>query len=1331
MANKIFSKVIIVLFFLVILFGSILLFPQDPVILERGKTYFSLKNKVWMLEDRSLDMSINDILSREEEKKFRKLEDSMYSPGMTKSAYWIMFSIKNGLNKLSGSPLILEIENPNIHYIDFYQIASDGSVLREKHTGTMRPVKSRDLIYNKFVFYTNLPKNTKNRIFVRFQSESSLKLNFSIREMTEFMSNSYKDTISSGIFLGLLIIMFGYNLFLFLSIKEKLYLYFSLSIASLFLFFVSESGIGQIHIWPKEILFNYYMIPVSIVLLLLSIIKFTDFFIDAKKKFLNFHKIFNTFVVFSFFLLILIFILGYYNSIKIIMIYSIFILIIILTSVFYSWREGDTSSGYFLMSYIPIFFIGIFSILEKLRIFPLFPNTDLSKKLGSTFFILVISLAIAERIKKLKREKTKMSIDLKESEDRFRDLVENSYELISEMDESRNFTYISPNVKKILGFSTDEVIGKNFSQFLSEDDKEKIPVLLEKMIKNREPIIELRNTLMHKDGSEIIFETNAVPFFSESKKIIGLRCINRNISKRVKAEYVLRESEERFKTIVENSHAGIINVDDAFCFTYVNPMFEQLIGYSLEELIGKDFRDFLDEGSIKLVSERYKKRQAGEDVPPRYIFNVKRRDGNIRRVEISSSVVRKEDKKPVTVAQLLDITEKERSEKMKEIVINISEAVNYTTNMNSFLSVIHSELNKIIDSKNFFVGLYDKVTDTISFPYIKDEKDQFERVPAKGTISSLVIKENRSMILRPNDIRELENEGKIDLVGTPSKIWLGVPLRLNSAVIGIIVIQSYKNETDYDRSDLELMEFISGQIAISINKKQSEEKIRVLSQSIEQGPAIVLITDLNGNIEYVNRKFEEITGYGENEAIGKNPRFLQSGDTPRSTYTELWSTIISGNEWRGEFHNKKKDGTLYWESVFITCIRNTEGDFTNYLAIKNDITDKKRMEQQLIQAQKMESIGTLAGGIAHDFNNLLTVINGYSDMLLMKFGSEDTVFKDISAIRSAGDRAEKLTRQIMAFSRKQIYKPQIVDINSIIIELEKMFRSLIGEDIDIRTKLAHDLPFIKADPGQIEQILINLLVNARDAVNLKSSKANEKRITIETNKRVIDEIFVKNHIGSRKGVFICLAISDSGIGMNKEIKNSIFEPFFTTKSRNKGTGLGLATVYGIVKQNSGSIYVYSEPGMGTTFKIYWPTTDKELTIRDSSVFNRKALSGNESILVVEDDIQVLNFAKSTLQNFGYNVHSASSGKKALKIFKSGKIRFNLLFTDLVMPDMNGQELAAMTEKISPETKILFASGYTDNHLVHKGQLKENINFLSKPYSTKNLLKAIREILDLK
>jgi PAS domain S-box-containing protein len=512
-------------------------------------------------------------------------------------------------------------------------------------------------------------------------------------------------------------------------------------------------------------------------------------------------------------------------------------------------------------------------------------------------------------------------------------------------------------------------------------------------------------------------------------------------------------------------------------------------------------------------------------------------------------------------------------------------------------------------------------------------------------------------------------------------------------------------------------------------KKLVEERIRILSRSVEQSPASIMITDLKGNIEYINPKFTEVTGYSFDEAKGKNPSILKSDETPKEMYKELWETITSGGEWKGEFHNKKKNGDLFWELAYIAPIKNEQRQTTHYLAVKEDITERKLLQQQLTQTQKMESIGTLAGGIAHDFNNLLTVINGFSDLLLMKLKENDLYYKEVSAIRSAGEKATKLTRQILAFSRKQIFQPKIISINDVVSDLDKMIHRLIGEDINIDVNLYPDIPNIKADPGQIEQILINLIVNARDAINQKTEKASEKKIIIETDIIYLNDTFLEKHIGSSSGLHTCFSVKDSGIGMSNETKQKIFDPFFTTKDKGKGTGLGLSTVYGIVKQNNGSIYVYSEPGIGSVFKIYWPASKTKLTTKISEEIIESELQGNEIILLAEDDEEVRNFAFAALKDFGYLVYPVENGKKALNLVKNKNIKVDLLFTDMVMPDMNGKELSERIKEISPNICILFASGYADNYIINSGELDKNINFLQKPYSINMLLKKVREVLD--
>jgi CheY-like chemotaxis protein/two-component sensor histidine kinase len=365
----------------------------------------------------------------------------------------------------------------------------------------------------------------------------------------------------------------------------------------------------------------------------------------------------------------------------------------------------------------------------------------------------------------------------------------------------------------------------------------------------------------------------------------------------------------------------------------------------------------------------------------------------------------------------------------------------------------------------------------------------------------------------------------------------------------------------------------------------------------------------------------------------------------------------------------------------------------------------------------------LAGGIAHDFNNLLTVILGYGDLTLTQLNKEDPLHRNISEVKKAAERAAGLTRQLLAFSRKQVMQPKVLDLNTVVSELEKMLRRLIGEDVGLRTALESDLGSVKADPGQIEQIIMNLAVNARDAM------PQGGKLTIETTNVHLDEEYAKSHIAVIPGPYVMLAVSDTGMGMDQQTQARIFEPFFTTKVAGKGTGLGLSTVYGIVKQSGGNIWVYSELGRGTTFKIYLPRVDEGAQKFERRVEAKGALKGSETVLLAEDEEAVRTLARQLLEMYGYQVLEAANGGAALLICERHQEPIHLLITDVIMPEMSGRELADRLAQLRPDMKVLFMSGYTDNAIVHQRVLDEWANFIQKPFPTDALARKVRNVLD--
>ncbi|HEU5260212.1 MAG TPA: response regulator [Gemmatimonadales bacterium] len=517
-------------------------------------------------------------------------------------------------------------------------------------------------------------------------------------------------------------------------------------------------------------------------------------------------------------------------------------------------------------------------------------------------------------------------------------------------------------------------------------------------------------------------------------------------------------------------------------------------------------------------------------------------------------------------------------------------------------------------------------------------------------------------------------------------------------------------------------------IARELREAKGRAALRVSEAShgtlVEHAPVGIYRSSPEGRFLSVNAALVRILGYDSAAEVLQLDMTREVYADPterqrlldRDTYTDREYDEVEAT-W------KRRDGSLLSVQLSVRAVRNAARHVEYYETFVRDVTEQRRLQQQLVQAQKMEAVGRLAGGIAHDFNNLLTVITSYSDLLLEDLGRDDPKRDDVEQVRKAAEGAASLTRQLLAFSRQQVLEPRVVDLNVVVGGLRKMLQRVIGEDVEFATTLAPDLRAVRADVGQLEQVLMNLAVNARDAMPTGG------KLTIETANVELDTDYTRKHHPAAAGHFVMLAVSDTGVGMDEATKARIFEPFFTTKGPGKGTGLGLATVYGIVKQSGGFVWVYSEPGHGTSFKIYLPRLDEPVDQGATSPAAAGVPRGTETVLVVEDAAAVRAVTRQVLERQGYTILEAPNGAAALHLAATHHGPIHLLLTDVVMPALSGRPLAERLTQLRPETRVLYTSGYTDDSIVRHGILEPGIAYLQKPFTPASLARKVRDVLD--
>lgn len=767
-------------------------------------------------------------------------------------------------------------------------------------------------------------------------------------------------------------------------------------------------------------------------------------------------------------------------------------------------------------------------------------------------------------------------------------------------------------------------------------------------------------------------------------RIVSLQGALQDISERKQAEAEQRRLAERLAATLENISDGFYTVDHEWRFTFINAEAERMLDRRRDELIGKTLWDAFPQ-TLGMSFEHEYRRAVEQNVTADFeeYFPPLTKWFGVRAYPSEQGLA----------VYFRDVT------RSRELTAEL---------VNERSRLVTAQAVAKIGSWEGDLSLINNIWSAETYRIFETTPDRFQ--PTHEGFLQLVHPEDRETVDR----------------AFHDSLRLHEPQRLEHRIVmldGRIKFVEERWQVFFDEQENPVR--VTGTCQDISERKQAEEALRLRDRAIQAVSQGILVSDPNQQdnpIVFASAGFERMTGYRSDEVTGKNCRFLQGHDTDPEAISELRSAIAEARSCSVEILNYRKDGEPFWNQLVITPVLGPTGKLTHFVGVQTDITERRRLEDQFRQAQKMEAVGRLAGGVAHDFNNLLTIISGYSELLLAKSDLDSDARESVLRISEAGDRATALTRQLLGFSRQSLLQPQVVDLNSLVTESGKMLRRLIGEDILYTMVLDPDLRQVKVDPGLLDQAMMNLAVNARDAM------PQGGKLTVETGNVQFSDEDVAVRPNCKAGQHVMLAMSDTGIGMPPEVAARIFEPFYTTKEVGKGTGLGLAMVFGIVQQSGGSIEVTSEPGRGTTFKIYLPAVSDQVT-KTEDLDTQFSSRGTETILLVEDDEGVRGLALRCLKKQGYQVLTAMDGRDALRVMKSHAGPLDLVLTDVVMPKLGGPELVRQLKTGSPDLKVIYMSGYTDDAVVRHGLIEAEVGFIQKPYTPQELSHKVRQILD--
>ncbi len=967
-----------------------------------------------------------------------------------------------------------------------------------------------------------------------------------------------------------------------------------------------------------------------------------------------------------------------------------------------------------------------------------------------------------DRALRQRRRTEEFETALAESRRRYQDLAEALPQVVFELDANGRFTYFSQRGLDLFGYTREDLERRPLvTTFIAEDERSMALGRLRGLFSGQEPVEGAEYTAVTSDGTKIPSLIYSAPVV-QNGRVVGARGILMDMRAIRETEQQLRASEERYRRLVETMGDGLVVIGAGGIVTFANQAFLNMLELSTDEVLGRDVREVFGSESAGIVSEQIARR-FGEGIPGRYELTTKTRSGRMLTLLVSATPLRDNDGRITdSLGVITDITERKQQEERNRLMTlrlallnQLNEMLNAGESVDRIIATGADGLRDALQAQHVHVFTYHPGEDegelVMQYSNLPDamEREVFGKTfGERKLVLPLHSDSPISELYRRGEMLEVTEDKMAGMLAGISGMLDPAPVIQDVDIIHRIQMRylclmplmrlgrsighlAIAHEQSVPFSDLEkdLIHAFAEQMATILDKARVEREITrlnsLLQAIIDNAATWFAVVDENEELIIWNRAAAEISGYSADglPSLGELMRALYPDDDVRAEAYAQAEAAFSGERVEFESSITRADDRIRRIAWHVQSFQIGDGGRT-LVIIGRDITERRELQEQLRRVQRLDAVGTLAGGIAHDFNNVLTAISGHSELLAASAEEDSKVRWHTAQIARNCQRASRLTRQLLAFSRKQPAEPQVIDLNRLIRDMEEMFRRVIPTDIDLQLDLGPDLGYTEIDRSQVEQIVMNVVLNARDAM------PDGGELRVATRNATLAPDWRNELFDAQPGSYVTISVSDTGIGMDAETEARIFEPFFTTKQASDGTGLGLSTVYGLVRQNRGLATVYSEPGQGTLFRVYLPRVDTTEGDKEAAAkVDVEELRGDETLMVVEDAENLRDLIAAILKSFGYSVHIASNGREALVLEDQHRDEIDLVITDVVMPEMSGTELADQLIERRPELRVLFISGYPNDRAISAGRHDRRFSFLQKPFSAAELTSAVRGLLD--